>query len=209
MENTIQLIPVEQKISQGLQAFETKKKELAELASTSKGLVVTDINNKQELEAVSTARKKLKAERVSIEKQAKELRDNIIVISKNISAKEKELIAIISPTEDALQAEEKRVEDAKEYALKEVERIEQERIKARVKILIDNGCVYDGVNYSIADCCLNDAQLKVMEDGIFTIFLDRAKIEHTKYLKELEEATQRDLKEALRIEKEKKKRRLV
>lgn len=200
----IPAISVEQKISIGLQAFETKKAQLSELAMTSKGVVVADIHDKKQLEAVSTTRKKLKAERVEIEKQGKALRDNVTAISKNISAKEKELVGIISPVEDELQAEEDRVNKELENVRLIQERQEQERLSCRCKGLVDNGCAFDGSNYSIEELTISMPIVKSMDDEKFAAFMEQVKAKNADILKAEAARVEAERIENERIAEEKK-----
>jgi hypothetical protein len=94
------------KINAGLEAFETRKAELTKLKEDAAGLTISSIEDKAAITKVSTWRKKLKAARVEIQKEGKQMRDPLTMISKNISAKEDELIDIISPTEKDLQSKE-------------------------------------------------------------------------------------------------------
>ncbi len=172
-EPTMEVVPLEKKIESGIAVFNSKKDELTALAEGYKGLKVTDLNDTKQLKSVYDARQVVKKARIEIEKGGKSLRDNLTVISKTIYAKERELTGIIAPVEDALQAEEDRVSKEKENIRLEAERKEAERIHARVKSLIDNGCTYDGLNYTIGEISVNDTMLKVMDDDVFTPFIEK------------------------------------
>lgn len=177
-----------QKISNGLIVFENKKEELEALAEESKGLTIAGIDDKEGMKLVSEKRKALKAERVALQKQGKEMRDGLTQMSRQISEKEKELVSIIEPTEKELLAEEKRIEDEKE-------RIRQEEIakeEARIQIRIDALAKY-GFQIDYAD-------IKSMSDETFDKYLDAAKIQHEKEEAEKAEA------ERLRLEQEEKER---
>ena len=169
-------LTVEQKVSAGMATFENKKQELTALAEKNKALKVVDINDKKQLEAVSAARKELKKERVAIENQGAEMRKHVTIISKNISAKEKELVAIIEPIEEALLAEEKRVDAAIQAIKDEAARKEREAFQARVKLLIDNGCTYNGSRYAIGDLSTSEEMVQLMEEAPFMAFVDKVKL---------------------------------
>ncbi len=117
-------------INTGLQAFEEKKAELTKLKEDASGLTITSIDDKEAIKQVATWRKKLKSERVEIQKQGKSMRDPLTKISKSISEKEYELIDIISPTEKDLQSKEDWVE-AEKLKIEEAE-------KARKQAIIQN-----------------------------------------------------------------------
>lgn len=99
-----------------IEKFDPTVDELNKLVSVSKKVVITDINDKAQLETVRENRITLKNARVAITKKGKELRDDAIKFQKAVIAKEKELVAIIEPEEDRLKAIE---EEAKELKLKE------------------------------------------------------------------------------------------
>lgn len=130
-------------INAGLEAFENRKEELMLLKNEAEGLKIESIDDKHGINQVSTIRKKLKNARVEIEKEGKSMRDPLTKISKSISAKEQELVAIIEPTEKALKtledwgkAEEKRLQE--EAAAKE-----KARIQARIDKLAGYGFTID------------------------------------------------------------------
>jgi hypothetical protein len=112
MEDTLQVEKqseiqvIAHNINKGLEAFETRKAELTKLKEDAAGLTISSIEDKAAITQVSTWRKKLKAARVEIQKEGKGMRDPLTRISKSISAKEDELIDIISPTEKDLQSKE-------------------------------------------------------------------------------------------------------
>jgi hypothetical protein len=198
-----QVVPLEKKVAAGIAAFNEKRQELETMAASSRGLRVEDINNKKELEVVSVARKKLKAERIVIEKQGKELRDSVNIISKNISAKEKELIGIISPVEDELQAEEDRVNTERDTIRQEAERKENERIQAMVTKLIAVGCSFDGVRYSIGENSTMHSTLIMMDDAMFSRELNTCKAIAEKIEEDRKE------QERLKMEQEEAERRRI
>lgn len=82
-----------------LTKFDPKVEELNKLVAVSSKIVVTDINDKKQLEVVKENRIILKNTRVAITKTGKELRENTLVFQRAVIAKEKELIAIIEPEE--------------------------------------------------------------------------------------------------------------
>lgn len=140
---TSEIAVIANKIDAGLQAFEQRKSELIELEKEAHGLTIESIEDKVSITAVSTVRKKLKVARVEIEKEGKMMRDPLTNISRIISSKEKELIAIIEPTEKELLAKEKWVEDEKERIRIEAEEKEQQRIQARIDRLAEYGFQID------------------------------------------------------------------
>lgn len=155
-------------IKSGLEIFESRKADLTELAGKAAGLKVSGIDDTETLKQVSTIRKTLKAQRVSIEKEGKSMRDPLTAISKHISTKEKELVNIIEPTERELQAQEKWVEDEKEKIRKEAEEKERQRVQARIDQLAQYGYQID------------IAHVQSLSDDDFAGIVDEAKSEWDK-----------------------------
>lgn len=159
---------VASKINAGLRAFELKKSELLELKKECEGLKITSIEDKETINQVSTFRKKLKAERVEIEKQGKSLRDPLTQISRNISEKEKELTGIIEPVERQLQGQENWVASELEKIALEKQKAEEAVLQARVDKLAAYGYRVDLV------------LLKSVTDEQFESTLASAKSEYEK-----------------------------
>lgn len=85
------------------------------VASTSK-ITADDLSNDVQIALVHDTRIQLRDARVSIEKKGKELRADALKFQKDVIAKEKELLAIITPEEDRLKAIEEQANTIKERA---------------------------------------------------------------------------------------------
>lgn len=158
-QNEISVIA--QNIDTGLQAFEKRKSELTELKSQATGLKIESIDDKDSIHQVSIIRKKLKSARVEIEKEGKSMRDPLTRFSKLISEKEKELVAIIEPTEKELLVQEKWVDDEKE-------KIKKSAIDARMEKLSFSGIAFDPV------------YIGSLDDTAFNLILNNTKLEYEK-----------------------------
>jgi hypothetical protein len=186
LEQPTQLAVIANKIDSGLQAFEQRKSELIELEQEADGLKIESLEDKETINQVSVIRKKLKSARVEITKEGKSMRDPLTTISRIISDKEKELIAIIEPTEKSLQEQEKWVEDEKEkIRLAEIAK-EEARIQERINALAQYGFEID---YS---------DIKSMSDETFEKYVEAAKVQYEAAEAEKAEA------ERLRLEQEEK-----
>jgi hypothetical protein len=185
-----EMVQIGKKITTGIAAFENKKADLEQLKLKAVGLKITDINDKTTIVKVSGIRKELKAARVEIEKEGKLMRDQLTTINRGISAKEKELVSIIEPTERELMAQEKWVEDEKEKIRLEDERKEQERIQARVNQLAAYGFTID-IN-----------QIQTLSDDDFQSVLDDAKVEFDKEQAAKAEAERLAKEEAEKLQRE-------
>jgi len=96
-----------------IEKFDPTVEELTKMVVASKKIVVTDINDKAQIEAVRTTRIELKGVRVTITKRGKEMREEANAFQKAVIAKEKELVAIIEPEELRLEAIEEEVKAKK------------------------------------------------------------------------------------------------
>lgn len=85
------------------------------VASTSK-ITASDLSDDVQLALVHDTRLSLRDARVRIEKKGKELRADALKFQKDVIAKEKELLAIITPEEDRLKAIEDEANTIKERA---------------------------------------------------------------------------------------------
>ena len=103
------------------------KEQLTELAAASAGII--EITNKAGYDECHAKRMVLKNKRVEIGKTGKTAREDATKFSQAVIAAEKELIGIISPEEDRLQALQQAWDDAREAERAEAARIEAERIQ--------------------------------------------------------------------------------
>lgn len=179
---------VEQKesfIEQELKKFNVVEAELSALADAGRGLTINGINDKEGLEKVKRSRIAIKNERVRIEKAGKSLRDQANAFNKAVLSKEKEYLAIITPVEDSLAAEEKKVADELARIEREKQEAVQRKIQSRIDALAKVGHVID---FSIVSS---------LSDEDYESRLAEATEEYTK-----EQQAIADAKEAARIESE-------
>lgn len=127
--------PQESFITTQLAKFDVNVAELTKLAEEYKGLTVTSVDDKAGLVSVRNARIILKGKRVAITKTGKDLRAQANSFNKAVIDRERELIALIEPTEEALQAEEDRIEAEKEHLRLAVEQAEAKRVQDRIDAL--------------------------------------------------------------------------
>lgn len=144
------------------------------------------VYNNDQLKKVSDARKQIKNTRVLIEKTCKSFRDVHTQINKEYSAKEKEFVNVLSPVEDALQAEEDKVENLKEQIRIEEEQKQEATFKSRVVELEDLGMQSKdfGQFYALNELKVASVDLKFMPESGYISFLNEVKEEDAK-LKEV------------------------
>lgn len=187
-----------------LSLLDEREETLKTLAAQFNGMTVDGLEDKEGFRALRDARITLKNERVAIENAAKALRDPAIRFQKKVIEREKQLVAIIAPTEEALHAEEKRIEQLKEEARKEKEMWEAKQLQDRLDKLGEYNYAADWV------------EVKHMTDDEFTALLAHAKQTHEEELqrqaeiraeeerkrKEQEERMQREREELARLRAE-------
>ena len=157
-----------EKINTGMQAFEARKEELMLLAKEAEDIKVTTYEDKANLKRATELRKKIKAARVKVENEGKAMRDPLNGVNKEISAKQNELVAIVSPSERSLQEIEDWYDAEKERLEIEEKMAEEERIQNRVDKLRAYNCEIDLV------------YLKAIDDEQFETLVARAKVEFDK-----------------------------
>ena len=86
-----------------LEQFQPTEAKLRELALEKSKIVITDIEDKQQIKIAHDAKIELRDVRIAISLKGKELRDDANKFSKAVITKEKELLAIIAPEEDRLE----------------------------------------------------------------------------------------------------------
>lgn len=194
------------KITEGLEAFELRKKELSDLAESAKDFGVSTIEDKEAYKQLVEKRKELKAARVLVEKEGKAMRDVITPVSKMISSKEKELVAIIEPEEERLSKNEAWFIAETDRVKAEAEAKEKARIQARMDALNSFNVAIDYIEVlSMTDEQFN-ARLEAAKID-FQIELDRkakeeAEAAEAKRIEEERIAAERAELEKLRKEKE-------
>lgn len=159
-----------EKINKGLVIFEERKDKLTSLAVKAALIIINGIDDKAGITAASIMRKELKSERVLIQNEGKGLRDTLTVISREISAKEKELIAITSPEENRIADMEAVIEAEKETIKQAAIAAENTRVQTRIDSLAAYGFAVDF------------ATVKTIDDATFAGVLENAKAEHLKEL---------------------------
>lgn len=140
---------------------------IAELRTKYLPLTISGIEDKKGYKEADEARKVCKNLRVLASKICKDGREDAIKVQKAWIAKEKEVTGQISEVEEHLVDEMQRIDDEKERIRLETERKEQERIQGRVELLIEHGCVFDGINFSMGDISLSSSDIKGHSDDIF------------------------------------------
>jgi hypothetical protein len=181
------------KITDGLMAFETRKEEFMLLAEEAEAIKITTYEDKANLKRATELRKKIKSARVKVENEGKAMRDPLTSVTKEISAKQKELTDIVAPGEKSMA----QIEDWYEAEEQRLEREAEEKEKARIQARIDRLPAYGyQIDYNM---------LISLGDEDFERIVSNAKVEFekeeaAKVEKERQEQAQREQDEKDRAE---------
>ena len=96
---------------------------IAEMSAMYMPLVITDLDDKEQFDAVHNARMVVKGKRIEVDKRRKELKADAIAWGKKVQEKANSIFALLEPLESHLKSEEDKVAQEKQ-------RIEDERIAA-------------------------------------------------------------------------------
>lgn len=193
MTTTIQLIDLYNPTT--LELREAKKQELLILAEEAKKVLEVEIIDNKTKEIVHAEQMKLRAARVEIEKARKDFTKNLDEQKAGAITIERELISIISETEDLLKAK-KEAYEAKIKAEKEAEEARKQQIIAeRTTKLAKYGEVYDPIKH--APQILSDEDFAKILESLEIVYqeMERAR-------KEKEEAERREREEFERQKRE-------
>lgn len=154
------------------------KEQLAELAAASAN--ITEITNKAGYDECHAKRMVLKNKRVEIAKTGKLAREDATKFSQAVIAAEKELIGIISPEEERLQALQQAWDDAREAERAEAARVEAERIqKQKDALAVITGSLSRLFGADVAALTLALEQLEAFDmeqfDDVFRPDADKAR----------------------------------
>lgn len=175
-------LAAEQKIT-ALEPIKNALDRLSEIDS----MVINGIEDKAGYKAVDAARKEFKDIAVMVEGKCKVEREDALKTQKMWVAIEKKLSAPFRNAETALKAKLDAIDTEKQRIADEKAKAEEIRLQGRVKLLIDNGCAFDGFNYSINELSISMPIIREMEDDKFGEFMDRVSGAHA-YQLECEEA---------------------
>lgn len=119
--------------------YDLNKAAIAKMADIYLDLTITDIEDKEQFDAVHSARMVVKSHRVAIEKERKSQKADALEYGRKVDAGAKALFEGLAPIELHLDAEEKKVTDEKKRIEAEKEVAERVLIQARIDALAEVG----------------------------------------------------------------------
>lgn len=175
----------------GIVEYSVTDAAISEMASLYMGLRITDIEDREQFNAVKTARLVVKGKRVEVEKRRKELKADALEWGKKVDTEAKRIFAKLEPIETHLQKEEDKVVEAERLRKEEAEQRERERVQGMVDELGKYG-------HMVA---FHDAQAMPWSD--YLELLEWTKATHAEAQRKAEEEHQTREAEAKRLADEK------
>ncbi len=192
MENT------EEKELVVLKPFDIQKAKLQELAEEYKNLVVSD----ETYENARKVRAIFREKRLEIQNILKENKSLLNSMKSKQEEMAQELIAIISPVEDQIDAGMKVIDQRKEQEKKRKEEEAMKKISDRQSLLSGYEMKYDNGSYILGDHSISAVQIKVFSDEEFDEFLGKVKEEHQKIIDLRKQAEEERKKKEAELEQQ-------
>ena len=163
-----------------VEKFNVSINEITELKNKYTALTIDGIDDKEGYKVVDTARKDVKKKRVEIDNMrlALNVKANDYIKSNNSDAKQ--FIHILESIETDCEDKIKAIDDEKERLKEEEKRSAEALINSRVKLLIDAGCEFDGVSYSVAEVTITYNALKSIDESVFNVFYEKCWLENSR-----------------------------
>lgn len=165
-------------------------------------LVITDLKNEKQVDAVHRARIDVKKGRVLIQNVSKKTRERAVQFQKDCIAEEKRLVGLIEPIEAHLQSEEDKVQAENDRLKAEADAKEAARIQARIDRICAFGATFNGQMYTTYGLQFPVPLVKACTDEQFEQFIvqvQAAKDTEDARLKAEEEARKAEVERLAKI----------
>ena len=123
----------------GVVKYDITDAAIAEMESIYMELTITDLDDKEQFDAVHSARMTVKGKRVEVEKRRKELKADALAYGKVVDAEAKRITGKLEPIEGHLEREEEKVTNEQKRIKAEADRKEKEKIDMRIAGLAEFG----------------------------------------------------------------------
>uniref|UniRef100_A0A6H1ZER5 Putative tail tape measure protein n=1 Tax=viral metagenome TaxID=1070528 RepID=A0A6H1ZER5_9ZZZZ len=180
---------IEPKKPNAIVSYDITDAAIAEMESIYMALTITDLDDKEQFDAVHSARMTVKGKRVEVEKRRKELKADALEWGRKVDAEAKRIFGKLEPIESHLDREEKKVTDEQKRQKEEADRIEKAKIQARVDSL------------QMVNCVLPFMEVATMTDDEYEDRLRKATDSYQAELKRLADEEAARKAEAERLEK--------
>lgn len=166
-------------------------------------LTIAGLDDREGYKAVHEARMDVKSKRVEVDKLRKDLNADALAYQRAVNGEAKRITELLTPIEEHLTSEEKKIDDEKARLKAEAERKEQEKLQGRVAKLVGLGCHFDGEKYVLGASKATVTDIKQASDETFNNFLNAVQAEADQIAKQKaeEEAARKAEEERLAAER--------
>ena len=163
-------------MQQKLSVFEPYKEEALSLAAAADGLVITDLDDKEQFDACHKARMNLKNFRVKTEKDEKLIRAEVNAALKQVGDVANEIYAITDPAEEKLSTEENKVVQYQKDKKEAKQKSKELRLQKMTDLLFEIGLTFNGLCYTdiSVGITMSKFELEAISDEDFHTFCGNA-----------------------------------
>ncbi|MCF2498361.1 hypothetical protein [Dyadobacter chenhuakuii] len=155
------------------------KTEIARMRKAFSGLKIKDVNDREGLLKVSTARKEVKAVRVQVEKERKVLVEDALKWQRQVNDAAKEITAELVEIEEPLQKLEDDIIAEKQRIKEEAARVRKEKIQSRCQVIASIADVkFDGVSYKLNEVSIEYNGIETLSDDAFQTKVEEFEAEY-------------------------------
>lgn len=188
-----------------IQKFNIADKAIAEWKEQYMGLVVTNVDDKENIEKATAAYKLVKDSRINVEKKRKELKASALTFGRAVDAEAKRITELIEPIEAHLEAQKNFIEAEKEKARAAKEEAQKARMTERTNRLLALGMVNNGETFELIEgeekITLSHLDVKMLDEDLFNIQHLKAEILREKHILRIKEEQETARAEKERVEK--------
>jgi len=167
MSEELQVVPIEERISNELVKHNVTEAIIAKLREDYLPLKIAGIEDKETYLLVKEARKKCKEIRVLAKKICVDGREDAVSIQKAWVAKEKDVTGRISEVEDYLEKQEKEYEAAVAKEKEDRKRKQEEQLIMRQQVLTNMGALYSDGSFHLGEVSFELSVVKESEPDIW------------------------------------------
>lgn len=167
MSEELQVIPIEEQISQELVKHNVTQAVISTLQEKYGQLKISGIEDKETYLQVKEGRKECKAFRVAAKKICEKGREEAVAIQKAWVAKQKEVTDQIAAIEDPLEEQEKAYEAAVAKEKEDRKRRQEEQLIMRQQILTGMGALYSDGSFHLGEVSFELSVVKESEPDIW------------------------------------------
>lgn len=194
-------VPANDTSGKDLARFGVTNIEIQEYKDKFMAMTLTDVKDKKGLQAIYQGRQFIKKKRTTVESQRKEMVAEAVEWQRKVNTAAKQITAELLPIEQHLQDQEDFIANETKRIADEENRIKQERLSARIDILIENGMAFDGRSFLVGTVSITNEEIDTFTAEDFAGLVELASLEHERLLKEKEAQEKAKAEEAAEFER--------